>query len=118
MGAAGISVTQQEDHERRVDQRHVFHGMALLLAALTARLLSRILGAFDAPLRPVVAKRGEAGAGVAAGGSVGVEGPAVGMTRAAALASATPRRFVKSCTARVGTSPRPRSVARSTTTRT
>jgi len=118
MGAAGIGVTQKEDHERRVDQQHVFHGMALFLAAITARLLSRILGALDAPLGPVVAKRGEAGAGVAAGGSVGGEGPAVGMTRAAALASATPRRFVKSCMDRVGASPRPRSVARSTTKRT
>jgi energy-coupling factor transporter ATP-binding protein EcfA2 len=81
-----------EDHERRVDQQHVFHGMALFLAAITARLLSRILGALDAPLGPVVAKRGEAGAGIATGGSAGVEGPAIGMTRAAALASAIPRR--------------------------
>ena len=65
MGATGIGVTQKEDHERRVDQQHVFHGMALFLAAITARLLSRILGALEAPLGPVVAKRGEAGAGVA-----------------------------------------------------
>ena len=118
MGAAGLGVTPKEDHERRVDQQHVFHGMALFLAAITARLLSRILGALEAPLGPVVAKRGEAGAGAAAGGAVGGEGPAVGMTRAAALASAPPRRFVKSCTDRVGASPRPRSVARSTTQRT
>jgi hypothetical protein len=37
--------------------------VALFLAAITARLLSRILGALDAPFGPVVPKRGEAGAG-------------------------------------------------------
>jgi hypothetical protein len=118
MGTAGIGVTQKEDHERRVDQPHVCHGRALFLAAITARLLSRILGALDAPLGPVVAQRGEAGAGAAAGGSAGGEGLAVGMTRAAALASATPRRWAHSCTDRVGASPRARSVTRSTTKRT
>jgi hypothetical protein len=118
MGTAGVGVTDKEDHERRIDQQHVVHGMALFLAAITACLLSRILGARDAPLGPVVTKRGEAGAGIAAGGPVGVEGSAVGMTRAAVLASATPRRRANSCTHRVGASPKARSVARSTTRRT
>ena len=39
--------------------------MVLFLAAITARLLSRILGALDAPFGPIVAKRGEAGAALA-----------------------------------------------------
>src|SRR6266516_4562434 len=106
MGAPGIGLTEKDNRQRGVDQQHVFHCMAFFLAAITARLLSRILGAHDAPFRPIVPKRGEAGAGAAAGGSAGVEGPAVGMTRAAALASATPRRWANSCTDRVGASPK------------
>jgi hypothetical protein len=50
--------TQQEDGERRIDQAHMFHRMAFLLAAITARLLSRILGILDAPFGAIVAKRG------------------------------------------------------------
>jgi hypothetical protein len=116
--AASVGVTEKEDRERRVDPQHVFHRVTLFLAALTARLLSRSLGALDAPFRPLVANRGEAGAGAAAGGSAGVEGPSVGTTTAAALASATPRRCANACTDRPGASPRARSGARSTTKRT
>ena len=68
MGAAGIGLTQKEDRQRGVDQQHVFDGMALLLAAIRARLLSRILGALEAPYGAIVAKRGEAGRGTAAPG--------------------------------------------------
>jgi hypothetical protein len=102
MGAPGIGLTEKDHRQCGVDQQHVFHRMAFFLAAITARLLSRILGAHDAPFRPIVPKRGKSGAGAAAGESAGVEGPAVGMTRAAALASATPRRWANSCTDRVG----------------
>jgi hypothetical protein len=116
MGAPRIGGTQQEDGERRVDQQHIFHRMAFLLAAIIARLLSRILGMLDAPFGAIVATRGEAGAG--AGGSPGVSGSLVGTTSAVASASATPRRFASAVTDRVGASPSVRSVACSTTKRT
>src|ERR671922_1427304 len=70
VGAAGRGLTQEEDRQGRIDQQDVFDRVALFLAALTARLLNWILGGLDAPLGPVVPKRGEAGAekGAAAGG--------------------------------------------------
>ena len=105
VGAADIGVTQKEDRERRVDQQHVFHRVAFFLAAITARLLSWILGAPDAPCGASMAKRGEAG------GSVGVGGPSVGTTRAAASAAATPMRCANAVTDRVGASPSVRRVA-------
>jgi hypothetical protein len=119
MGAAGIGLTQQEDRECRVDQQHVFHRMVFFLAAIIARLLSRSLGALDAPFGAIVANRGEAGTGtaVAVGRSDGGDAPSVGSTMAAASASATPRRVANAVTDRVGASPSPRSVARSTTKR-
>jgi hypothetical protein len=116
MGTAGVGVTQKEDDERRVDQQHVFHGMALFLAAITAPLLSRILGALDAPFGPIVAERGEGGADAA--GSTGGEDAGGGTTTAAASASATPRRCANAGTDRVGASPSAHRVARSTSRRT
>jgi hypothetical protein len=117
MGAPRIGLTQKEDRERGIDQQHVFDRVTLFLAAITARLLSRILGALDAPFGAIMPKRGEAGAGAgaAAGGSAGGSGAGVGRTIALASASATPRRCANSVTDRVGASPSARSVARSTT---
>jgi hypothetical protein len=112
VSAPRIGRTQEEDGERRIDQQHIFHCMAFLLAAITARLLSRILGTLDAPFGAIMAKRGEAS------GSAGVDGSLVGTTNDVASASATPRRFASSITDRVGASPSVRSVARSTTKRT
>ena len=63
VGAAGIGLTQKEDRERGIDQQHVFDRVVLFLAALTARVRSRILGARDAPFGPIVATRGEAATG-------------------------------------------------------
>jgi hypothetical protein len=112
--AAGRRLTQKEDRERGVHEPHVFHRMACFLAAITARLLSRILGALDAPFGPIVSTRGEVSAGAAPGGS-----DAVGdRTPAATLASATPMRLASSVTDRVGVSPSARSVACSATNRT
>jgi hypothetical protein len=120
VGAAGIGLTQKEDRECGVDQQHVFHGVAFFLAALTARLLSRILGALDASFRPIVAKRGKVGAeaGAATGGSDVVGSPAVGTTMAAASASAIPRRCANAVKDRLGASPSARRVVRRTTKRT
>jgi hypothetical protein len=119
VNTARIGVTQTEDRERGVDQQHVFDGVALVLAAITARRLNRILGALETPFGAIVTKRGEAGAGVGvpAGGSAGLGGAGVGTTIALASASATPRRCASFCTDRLGASPRPPSVARRTTKR-
>jgi hypothetical protein len=116
VGTAGIGVTQKQDRKRSIDQQHVFHRVALFLAAIIARLLSRILGTSDASFGPIMPKRGEAGAG--AGTSTEVGDPGVGVTRERAAASATPRRVANSCTERVGASAKARSVARRTTRRT
>jgi hypothetical protein len=113
--AARIGLTEKEDRERRVDQQYVFHRVAFFLAAITACLLSRILGALDAPFGAIVAKWGEvsAGAGAAPGGSTSVGDTTI----AAALASATPMRWASSVNTRLRASPSSRSVASSNTNR-
>ncbi len=119
MGAAGIGLAQKEDREPGIDREHVFDRVARFLAAITARLRSRRLGALEAPCRPLVADRGEAGTGAGAVDSSDVgAASSVGATMAAASASATPRRWANAINDRVGASPRVRSVARRTTKRT
>jgi hypothetical protein len=108
-----MNSTEKEDRQRRVDQQHIFHRVAFLLAAITARLLSRILGAPDAPFGAIMPKRGEVGAG--AGRAAGAGGCSRGTTIAVASASATPRRFAGSLKDRAGASPSVRSVACRTT---
>ena len=115
VGTARVGLTQKEDHKRGIDQEHVFDRVVLFLAAIIARLLSRILGALNAPFGPIVAKRGEAGASAAAGGSDTLSGSSGGLTMAVASASGIPRRSANSVTDRLGASPRARSVARRTT---
>ena len=114
VGAAGIGLTEKEDRECRIDQQHVFDRVALVLAAITARLLSRILGALEAPFGAIVAQRGEVGAGIDAA----VDRADVGAIMAAASASALPRRVANAGRDRLGVSSSARSVARSTTNRT
>jgi len=109
MGTATMGITQKEKRERGVDQQDIFDRVALFLAAITARLLSWILGALDTPFRPIVPKRETVGAGA---------GATVGTIMGAASASATPRRCANAVTDRVGASPSARSVALSTTKRT
>ena len=111
VGATSIGITQQEDRERGIDQQHGFDRVALVLAAITARLFSRILRAPEAPFSAIVAKRGEAG------GSVGVSGPSEGMI-AAASASAIPMRVANSAKDRLGASPSLRNVVCRTVNRT
>ena len=116
VGAAGVGLTEKENGQRGVDQQDVFHRVTLFLAAIIARLLSRILGTSDAPFGPIMPKRGEAGAG--AGGSAGVGGPGGGRTIAPTSASVTPRRWANAVKDRVGASPKTRRVVCSTTKRT
>ena len=113
VGAAGIRVTEQEDGERCVEQEHILHRVAFFLAARIARLLRRVLGALDAAFGAIVATRGERGAAV--GESDSVDDRSGGTTRAAASASATPRRWADAVKDRVGASPSMRRVACRTT---
>ena len=57
MDTAPGSVAEEQDEEQGVDQQDVLYGMVLFLAAVTLRLFSRVLGADDAPFRPVMRKR-------------------------------------------------------------
>jgi len=119
VGAAPVRVAQEQDREHRLEEPHVLHRVACFLTAITARLLRRLLGTRDAPFGPLVSTRGEAGAGSAAAGRSDTGGNAsVGSTRAAASASAIPRRWANSAKERVGASPNARSAARRTTKRT
>src|SRR5215469_9786212 len=71
MHTAAIGVAQKEDREAGIDEQDVFDGVILFLPATTVRLCNRVLGADDAPFRPVMGTRGEAS--VAAGlGATGV----------------------------------------------
>jgi hypothetical protein len=115
VGTARVGLTQKEDHERGIEQEHVFDRVVLFLAAIVARLLSWILGTLNAPFGPIVAKRGKAGASAAAGGSDALSGSSIGLTMAVASASVTRRRWASSVTDRVGASPSARSVVCRTT---
>ena len=110
VGAAGRRVTPKADRARGGDQPDVFPRVACFLATITARLLRRILGAFEAPCGAIVPTRGAVGAAV--GGCSG------GTTRAVASASAAPIRFASSVKDRAGVSPSVRRVACRTTNRT
>ena len=94
--------------------------MVLFLAAITLGLFSRVLGADNAPFRPVMGKRGDAGAAATGAGSSarGASSSARGVTIAAAAASDTPSRWARAASERVGASPRVRSAASSTGKRT
>src|SRR5262249_58723242 len=71
MDTAAIGLAQKEDREGGIHEQDVFDGVVFFLAAITFRLCSRVLGADDAPFRPVMGKRGAAGAaaGTAATGA-------------------------------------------------
>src|SRR5438552_11196214 len=108
MDAAAVGRTQEEDGEQGIHEQDIFDGMVFFLAAITRGLFSRVLGADDAPFRPVMGKRGEAAAGIGAGSSSG------GATTVAAAASETPSRWARAVRERAGASPRVRSAASST----
>jgi hypothetical protein len=110
MDTAAIGVTEKEDREERMHEQDIFDGVVFFLPALTLFLCNRVLGADDAPFRPVMGTRGEAGA--AAGmGAAGVDSSSSGTTTVAAAASETPRRWARADRERAGASPRARSAA-------
>src|SRR5713101_7177601 len=105
MGAAAIGLTEKEDKEQGMHQQDGFGRVVFFLAALTVGLCSRVLGADDAPFRPVMRTRGEAGA--AAGPvTTGAGASSSGTTTVAASASETPSRWARAGRERAGASPR------------
>jgi hypothetical protein len=56
MDATAIGVAEEEDEEQGIDEQDIFDRMVLFLAAITLFLFSRVLGADDAPFRPVMGK--------------------------------------------------------------
>jgi hypothetical protein len=111
-----VGVAQKEDDEQGIDQQDIFHRMVFFLAAITCGLLRRVLGADDAPFRPVMGKRG---AGAVAGTvATGASSSSSGATTVVASASETPKRCAKAVRERAGASPRLRSAASSAGKRT
>ena len=117
MDTAAVGVAQKEDDEERIDEQDIFDGMVPLLATITRRLFRRVLGADDAPFRPVMGKRGASG--VAAGATTtGAGASSSGVTTVAASTSETPSRWARALRERVGASPRVRRAASRTGNRT
>src|SRR5712691_2537785 len=89
MDAAAICRTEKEDGEQ-----DIFDCVAFFLAAITRFLFSRVLGADDAPFRPVMGTRGEAGA-AAGTGAAGAGSSSSASTTVAASVSETPSRWAR-----------------------
>src|SRR5262252_418623 len=56
MHTAAIGIAQKEDREEGIHEQDIFDGVVFLLAAITRFLFGRVLGADDAPFRPVMGK--------------------------------------------------------------
>jgi hypothetical protein len=117
MDPAAVGVAQKEDDEERIDEQDIFDGVVFFLAAITHGLFSRVLGADDTPFRPVMGKRGVAGAAAGTGGT-GAGFSASASTTVAASPSETPSRWARTVRERAGASPRARNAASSTGKRT
>jgi len=113
MGAAAIGITEKEDEEQGMHEQDVFDRVVFLLAALTVGLCNRVLGADDAPFRPVMGTRGEAGAGMGTA-TTGAGSSSSGVSTVAASASETPSRWARAANKRAGASPRVRRAANNT----
>jgi len=85
VSAAAIGVAQEEDQEKGIDQQDIFDRVVSFLAAITLLLFNRVLGADDASFRPVMGKRGDAGAPAGTATS-GAAASSSGVTRVAAAA--------------------------------
>jgi len=117
MHTAAVGVTEKEEREEGMHEQEIFEGVVFFLPALTRFLFSRVLGADDAPLGPVMGTRGEAGIATGATSS-GAAAFSSGATPVAASASEPPSRCAKALRERAGASPRVRRAARSTGSRT
>src|SRR5712691_11118872 len=112
MDATAVGVAQKEDEEQRMHEQDIFDRVILFLPAITFGLFNRVMGADDASFRPVMDKRGEAGA-AAGTATTGAGASSSGTTTVAASASETPSRCARAVRERAGASPRARSAARS-----
>src|SRR5262249_20317089 len=112
MRAAAIGVAQEEDNQQGIDEQDIFYRVVFFLAAITLFLFSRVLGADDPPLGPVMGKRGESG--VVAGAATTEGGSSSSAPTTEAAASETPSRCARAANERVGASPRVRRAASST----
>src|SRR5712691_12048569 len=117
MDATAIGVAEEKDDEQGIHEQDIFDRVVLFLAAITLRLFRRVLGADDAPLRPVMGKRGEAGTTVGAA-TRGIRSSSRGVTTVAASVSETPSRWARAVRERAGASPRVRRAASSAGRRT
>jgi len=121
MDTAAGGRAEEEDGEGGIDEQDIFDGVVLFLAAITLFLFRSVLGADNAPFRPVMGKRGDAGvtAGAAAGATAtGAGSSASGVTMASTVASDTPSRCARAVSERAGASPRVRRAASSAGKRT
>src|SRR5499427_1146383 len=89
MHTATVGVTEKEDRDEGIHEQDVFDGVVFFLAAITCGLFRRVLGADDAPFRPVMGTRGEAGAAAGTGAFSSAS------TTVAASASETPSRWAR-----------------------
>jgi hypothetical protein len=101
MDASAVRVAQKEDHEEGIDEQDIFDCVVLFLATIILCLFSRVLGADDAPFRPLMGTRGDASAAV--GTATTGAGSSSGAIMAAE-ASATPSRCVRVVRERAGAS--------------
>ena len=100
-----------------MDQQDIFYRVVPFLATITFFLFSRVLGADDAPCRPVMGKRGASG--VAAGATTtGTGASSSGVPPVAVSTSETPSRWARALRERAGAAPRVRRAASSTGRRT
>jgi len=110
MHGAARGVAQQADQAEGSAEQDIVDGVVVFLAALTRLLFSRVLGADDASLRPVMGTRGASG--VATGATTTGAGAASNEpTTEAASASETPSRWARAVRDRAGASPRVRRAA-------
>ena len=102
---------EEEDDQRRVDQKDIFYRVILFLATVTFGLFSSVLGADDAPFRPIMGKRGESRPATDAAGGGETDWGSSGDAAATGTAPGTPSRSASAVRERVGASPRSRSAA-------
>src|SRR6266568_9044422 len=117
MNTTAVGVTEEEDCQQGIDEQDIFYCVVFFLAAITRGLLSRVLGADDAPFRAVMGKRGDAGT-TAGAATRGVSSSSKGMTTVATSSSEMPSRCARVANERAGASPRVRSAASRTGRRT
>src|SRR5271166_645439 len=117
MDATSDGFAEEKDGERSIDQKDIFYRVVLFLAAVTLGLFSRVPGADDAPFRPVMGKRGEAGPAAGAEDGRATDGCS-SSGAATAATSGTPSRRARAVRERAGASPRSRNATSNAGSRT